>query len=101
MTNGFAHYYTPSCYLDVVIRSTMASHLASSHTYGPLAIRTRPSVRFGTCTSTPGFLELEWAGYFWEEGGREGLEQDRTILLGMSTHKNHSLSGTQRINRGG
>ena len=57
--------------------------------------------RFGTFTSTAGILELEWAGYLLEEGGREGLEQDRTILLGMSTHKkNDSLSGTQRINRG-
>ena len=88
MTNGFARYYTPSCYLDVIIRSTVASHWPP-RTPMDLSPSVRdPSVRhlyqhcwiFGT---TMGRILF---GGRLEEGGRKGLEQDRTILLGMSTH---------------
>ena len=40
MINDFAHYYTPSCYLDVVIRSTVASHWPP-----PTPMDLSPSVR--------------------------------------------------------
>ena len=90
MTNGFAHYYTPFSYLDVVIRSLWLAigPLSSALTDLISSVVTTPSVCFGTFTSTAGIFGMNGPDMFWRrwDGGRLETEQNRTeiFFLGMS-----------------
>ena len=94
MTNGFARYYTPCCYLDVCIRSaanyralpqfSLLSPLVSRLGRGGLPAKAVGVFFFGGKESRVHDLE----------GGEELLEGDERILLGMFyAQKNRHFAG--------